>query len=174
MEKKVTSQLILPILLLIIAYQWLIAFINKVVNKDFFNQLPKQMKDAISSITFQPYATILKNVGIPNSHLFGILVMSGELFVGVIFLLYAIQKLMRKNNRLLAKLGLLATIVGAFMSLNYAIMGGDTLFVDPGNAFQEAISVDWFMFLMEITLVIYFYAVTAKRNEEVKTNKQSA
>jgi uncharacterized membrane protein YphA (DoxX/SURF4 family) len=173
MEKKNPNQLVLPILLLIIAYQWIIAFINKAVNKDFFSQLPKQMKDAISSITFQPYASMLKNVGIPNSHLFGVLVMIGELFVGVIFLLYAIQKLMGKNNRLLAKLGLLATIVGAFMSLNYALMGGDTLFVDPGNAFQEAISVDWFMFLMEITLVIYFYTVSAKRNEEAKPNKQA-
>lgn len=174
MEKKITSQLVLPILLLIIAYQWLIAFTNKAVNKNFFNQLPKQMNDAISSITFQPYATMLKNVGIPNSHLFGVLVMIGELFVGVIFLLYAIQKLMKKNNKLLARLGILATIVGAFMSLNYALMGGDTLFVDPGNAFQEAISVDWFMFLMEITLVIYFYAQSSKKNEEAKPNKQAA
>lgn len=174
MEKKVTSQLVLPILLLIIAYQWLIAFLNKAVNKDFFSQMPQQMKGAISSITFQPYATLLKNVGIPNSHLFGILVMFGELFVGVIFLLYAIQKMTGKNNKLLAKLGLLATIVGAFMNLNYALMGGDTLFVDPGNAFQEAISVDWFMFLMQITLIVYFYTVSFKRNEEAEINNKVA
>ena len=174
MEKKVTSQLVLPILLLIIAYQWLIAFINKAVNKNFFNQLPQQMKSAISGITFQPYATLLKHVGIPNYHLFGILVMLGELFVGVIFLLYAIQKMMGKNNTLLAKLGLLATIIGAFMNLNYTLMGGDTLLVDPGNAFQEAISVDWFMFLMQIALIVYFYTVSFKNNEKAELNNRVA
>ncbi|MDP4084478.1 MAG: hypothetical protein Q8934_07655 [Bacillota bacterium] len=174
MEKKLTSQLVLPIILLIISYQWLIAFIDKAVNKDFFKQLPQQMKGAISGITFHPYATLLKNVGLPNSHLIGILVMLGELFIGVIFLLCAIQKLMGKNNQVLAKLGLFATIIGAFMSLNYALMGGDTLFVNSDNAFQEAISVDWFMFLMEITLVIYFYAQSFKINGEIKQNNQAA
>lgn len=174
MEKKMTSQLVLPLLLLVIAYQWIIAFFNKVVTKNYFNELQKQMKDSVSNITFHPYATLLKNVGIPNYHLFGVLVMLGELFVGVIFLLYAIQKLMKKNSILLAKLGFIATIIGAFMNLNYALLGGDTLFVDPGNAFQEAISVDWFMFLMQITLVIYFYALSFKRNEKTELNNQVA
>lgn len=174
MEKKVTNQLILPILLLIIAYQWLIAFLDKAVNKDFFNQLPQQMKDGISGITFHPYATLLENVGIPNSHLFGILIMLGELFVGVSFLLYAIQKMRGKNNKFLSKLGLIATITGAFLNLNYAILGGDTLFVDPGNAFQEAISVDWFMFLMQITLIVYFYSLSFKSNEDAKISNKIA
>lgn len=170
MEKKITNQLILPLLLLVIAYQWLIAFFNKVVTKNYFNELHKQMKDSVSDITFHPYATLLKNVGIPNFHLFGTLVMLGELFVGVIFLLYAIQKIMGKNNKIIAKLGFVATIIGAFMNLNYAILGGDTLFVNSDNAFQEAISVDWFMFLMQIILIVYFYTVSAQKNEEKEMN----
>ncbi|MCM2535255.1 hypothetical protein NDK43_26475 [Neobacillus pocheonensis] len=170
MEKKITSQLVLPLLLLVIAYQWLIAFFNKVVTKNYFNELHKQMKDSVSGITFHPYATLFKNVGIPNFHLFGTLVMLGELFVGVIFLLYAIQKMMGKNNKVIAKLGFVATIIGAFMNLNYAILGGDTLFVNPDNAFQEAISVDWFMFLMQIILIVYFYNVSAQNNKEKEMN----
>lgn len=174
MEKKITSQLILPLLLLVISYQWIIAFFNKVITKNYFSELHKQMKDSISDITFQPYATLFKNVGIPHPHLFGTLVMLGELFVGVIFLLYAIQKLMGIDSKLFAKLGLVATILGAFMNLNYALLGGDTLFVNADNAFQEAISVDWFMFLMQITLVIYFYALSFKKNEKAKLNRQAA
>lgn len=174
MEKKITSQLVLPLLILVIAYQWLIAFFNKVVTKNYFNELHKQLKDSLSSITFHPYATLFKNVGIPHFHLFGTLVMLGELFVGAIFLLYAIQKLMGKNNKVIALLGLIATVIGAFMNLNYALLGGDTLFVDSGNAFQEAISVDWFMFLMQIILIVYFYTVSFKRNEKEELNNQAA
>jgi lipid-A-disaccharide synthase-like uncharacterized protein len=166
MEKKVTSQLVLPLLLLVIAYQWLIAFFNKVVTKNYFNALHKQMKDSVSDITFHPYATLFKNVGIPHFHLFGTLVMLGELFVGVVFLLYAIQKLIKKNHKVIAKLGLVATVVGAFMNLNYALLGGDTLFVSSDNAFQEAISVDWFMFLMQTILIVYFYTVSSRKTKE--------
>lgn len=32
------------------------------------------------------------------------------------------------------------------MSLNYAILDGDTLFVDSANAYQEGISSDWVVF----------------------------
>ncbi|NRD79758.1 hypothetical protein HPT25_20690 [Bacillus sp. BRMEA1] len=161
MEKK-----ILPLLLLVIAYQWIIAFFNKVVTKNFFNELHKQMKGSVSDITFHPYATLFKNVGIPHFHLFGTMVMLSELFVGVVFLLYSIQKLMGKNNHIIAKLGLAATVIGAFMNLNYALLGGDTLFVSSDNAFQEAISVDWFMFLMQVILIGHFYTASVKKNQE--------
>ncbi|GMA65596.1 hypothetical protein NZD89_28275 (plasmid) [Alicyclobacillus fastidiosus] len=157
--KQSTRNVLLPVLMLIVAYEWLVSFVNKLVVPDYYKNLQQQMSQSISGIQFHPYANLMKNVGVPNVHLFGILVPLGEVFVGVSFVALAVQMFRTHHiRRGWAVLGLIASVVAAFMSLNYALMGGDTLFVNAANAFQEGISVDWLLFLIEVCFAFGFYS----------------
>jgi thiosulfate dehydrogenase [quinone] large subunit len=157
MENNTKHPLVIPVLLLIIAYEWLIASVDKLLTKNYLGNMHKQMVQSVPDIQFHPYASLFKNVGIPQSHLFGILVLLGELAVGLTFAIIAIQLLRGKMRSVLAKCGFVASIIAAFMNFNYALLGGDTLFVNPANAFQESISVDWILFLFEVTFAFFFY-----------------
>jgi thiosulfate dehydrogenase (quinone) large subunit len=159
LEKKSAQSLVVPVLLFILAYEWIISSINKMATKNYYENLHQQMAQSVSGVQFQPYASLLKNIGLPHYHLFGTLVLLAELFVGLTFVVIGIRKLQGKSTRVVGRFGIIASIVAAFMSLNYALLGGDTLFVDPANAFQEGISIDWILFLIEVTLVFYFYHV---------------
>jgi len=164
MENKTTQKFIIPVLLLIIAYEWLIASADKLLTKNYLENMHKQMVQSVSDIHFQPYAHLFKSVGIPHYHLIGILVLLAELFVGLTFAIIAIRKLQGKSSVVIGKIGMIATIIAAFMNLNYAILGGDTLFVDPANAFSESISIDWIMFLIEVMMAFYFYSISTQRS----------
>jgi len=163
LEKKSVQRFIIPVLLFILAYEWLISSANKLVTTNYDAKLRHQMAQSVSGIQFQPYASLLKNIGLPHSHLFGTLVLVAELFVGLTFVGIGIRKLQGKSTRVVGRFGIVASIVAAFMSLNYALLGGDPLFVDPANAFQQGISIDWILFLIEVTLVFYFYHVSNQR-----------
>lgn len=118
------------------------------------------MSQAISGVQLHFCASLLKHVGVPQYRLFGgSLVLTGEAFVALVFVIVAICAFRGISNGAISKLGAFASIIAAFMSLNYAILGRDTLFVDPANAFQEGISIDWVLFLVEVTLAIYFYSM---------------
>lgn len=163
MEMKKNHNVVISVLLIIIAYEWLIASVDKLLTKNYFGSLHQQMARALPDIQLQPYSMLVKSIAIPQYHLFGILVLLGELFVGLTFVFLAIQNLQGKTSKLIGQIGLIASIIAAFMNLNYALLGGDTLFVDPANAFQEAISIDWMLFLFELTMAFYFYSITASQ-----------
>jgi thiosulfate dehydrogenase (quinone) large subunit len=165
LEKKSAQSFVIPVLLFILAYEWIISSVNKMVTKNYYTNLHQQMMQSVSGVQFKPYVNLLKNVGLPQYHLFGTVVLIAELFVGLAFVIIGIRKLQGRSTRVLGKLGMVASIVSALMSLNYALLGGDTLLVDPANAFQEGISIDWVLFLIEVTFVFYFYHVATQKNK---------
>jgi thiosulfate dehydrogenase [quinone] large subunit len=165
LEKKSAQSLVIPVLLFILAYEWLISAVNKMVTKNYYGSLHQQMSQSVSGVQFQPYVGLLKNIGLPQYHLFGTLVLLAEVFVGFTFIVIGIRKLQGKSTQILRRFGMIASIVAAFMSLNYALLGGDTLFIDPANAFQEGISIDWILFFIEVTLVFYFYHAAKQKTK---------
>lgn len=170
--KQSTRNVLLPVLMLIVAYEWLVSFVNKLVAPNYYKNLHQQMSQSISGIQVHPYANLLKSVGLPNVHLFGILVPLGEVFVGASFVALSVQMFRTHHiKRGWAILGFVASVAAAFMSLNYAIMGGDTLFVSAANAFQEGISVDWLLFLVEVCFAFGFYSTVRHTKTPLKAEK---
>lgn len=163
MTKKTAQDFAIPIIVLIIAYEWLISSIDKILTKNYISAFHKQLAQGISDITVHPYATLVKSVGLPLSNTLSILVLSSELFVAVIFILFAIRSLTGKAGKVMGIFAFIASIFAAFMSLNYAILGGDSLLADPANAFQEGISIDWMFFLIETTLAFYFFSILKQK-----------
>ena len=168
MKNHTMQRPVVPVLSLILAYEWLISFLNKLVTKNYYQNLRDQLSQSISGVQLHFYAGLLKHIGVPHYRLFGSLVLVGEAFVGIMFLILAIYGFRGKLNGTVGKLGALAALIAAFMSLNYAILGGDTLFVDSANAFQEGISIDWLMFLIELTFAFYFYSISTHRRRQTK------
>jgi thiosulfate dehydrogenase (quinone) large subunit len=167
---KTSRDYILPVLTLVVAYEWLISSIDKMLTKNYVSAFRSQLSQGVSDIHIHPYANLVKSIGIPQYHLLSIVVVIAELFVALSFIFYAVHKFMGKNNKGICRTTFIASIAAAFMSLNYAILGGDTLFTDPANAFQEGISIDWIFFLIETTLAFYFYSqikrINSNENEE--------
>jgi thiosulfate dehydrogenase (quinone) large subunit len=165
LEKKSAQYFIIPVLLFILAYEWLISSVDKLLTKNYYQNLHEQLTQSVSGIQVHAYAVLLKNVGLPQYHLVGTMVLIAELFVGLTFAMIAILKLQGKLTRIVGRFGTIASIMAAFMSFNYALLGGDTLFVDPANAFQEGISIDWLMFFIEVTFAFYFYSVASQKSK---------
>jgi thiosulfate dehydrogenase (quinone) large subunit len=165
METRITSRFLVPVLLLILAYEWILATVNKLLTKNYVHNFHSAMASSVGDVTLHPYANLVKSVGLPQYHVLAYLVPLGEAFVGVVFAIFAILMMQGKTSRGFARVAFVAAVIGAFMNLNYALLGGDTLFVDPANAFAESISIDWIMCLVEITFAIYFYSLSNQRIE---------
>ena len=163
--KKHSHGFVIPVILLIVAYEWVIASVDKLMTKNYIGSFHKQLSDGISDVQWQWYAHLVKSVGLPMSNVLAVLVLAAELFVGISFLVIAIRKLQGANKKGMYVCGLITSIIGAFMNMNYAILGGDTLFVDPANAFQESISIDWILCLVEVTLAVQSYSLMKKTQE---------
>jgi thiosulfate dehydrogenase [quinone] large subunit len=172
MDKKPAQGYIIPILMLIIAYEWIISSINKLVTKNYYANLHQQLIQSLSGIQVHPYAYLVKTVGLENYKFIGTLVVLGEIFVGVTFVILAVRKFQGRVSRVEGWFGFIASILAAFMSLNYALLGGDTLFVDPANAFQEGISIDWVLFLQEVTFALHFYRLVIHGSKVQETTVQ--
>ncbi|WAH37749.1 hypothetical protein [Alicyclobacillus dauci] len=157
MEMKSTQKWFMPALLFILSYEWIVSSVNKLVAPNYLKGVQDQMSQAESGVQFHPYATLLKSVGLHHAELFASLVLVGEMFVGLTFVMMGILMLKNVVDGPMFNLGGIAAVVAAFMSLNYALLGGDTLFIDPSNAFQQGISIDWLMFAIEVSLSVLWF-----------------
>ena len=73
MEKKSPRSFVIPVWLLVLAYEWLISSINKMMTKNYYENLRQQMAQSVSGILFKPYANLVELVGLPNYHVIGVL-----------------------------------------------------------------------------------------------------
>jgi thiosulfate dehydrogenase (quinone) large subunit len=167
-ETALKKNYFMPILLFILAYEWLISAADKLTDKSFYKDLHQQMVQAIPDIQNHFYATLVKNVGIPHYMMFGTLVEAAEVFVGVSFILLGVFMLKGKLGSVMKQIGIFTCIVAAFMSANYFLLGGDSFFVNQDNAFQEGISIDIILMLIELSLTGYFVA-TLKQVKVMKS-----
>jgi hypothetical protein len=60
---------------------------------------------------------------------------------------------------------IVALLGGILMSVNYAVMGGDTLpGIDPGNPFNEGLSIDSLLAMIGICLLV-IHVLAMRRRE---------
>ena len=151
-----------------IGYEWLLSGLNKVLSGDFSSGLVRNLQDSLQGNPNTWYAGLTRALVVPHPGLFAGLVEAGELLVGVgMFAGAAIWLSGRLAASRWARPLNLAVIVallgGILMSLNYALMGGDTLpWINAGNPFNEGISIDSLLTLIGIGLVAA-HAAAARR-----------
>ena len=57
---------------------------------------------------------------------------------------------------MLQKLGTVVSLVGAFMNLNFFFYQGGSIFLNPSDPFDEGISLDLLMVLIQIVIAAFY------------------
>jgi thiosulfate dehydrogenase [quinone] large subunit len=143
---------------LVLAYEWLLSGINKVLNPNFTLQLAATLQQNISGNPYGWYGALLRAIVLPHAGLFGVLTELGEVSIGLTLLGSALLWLRRPHSRLTIQAGKVAclALTGAvFLPLNFFFMSGDPVpWINPANAFNEGVSIDALIPLLSATLLV--------------------
>ncbi|HEX6510542.1 MAG TPA: hypothetical protein VF221_23180 [Chloroflexota bacterium] len=143
---------------LVLAYEWLMSGINKLLNPNFTAQLASNLQQNMTGNPYIWYAGILRQIVLPRAGVFGVLTELGELSIGVTLLASAVLWLRRPNSRLTLHVGKAACLALAgsiFLPLNFFLMSGDPIpWINSANAFNEGVSIDAFIAMLAVTLLL--------------------
>lgn len=157
-----------PMVLFILAYQWLVSGLDKVINGTFVSGFHHQLVAALSGpMQYKFYASVLQLVVLPNSTLFAWLVECGELIVGAAFVVLGVMVVTRQSDRRIRILGIVAGLVSAFMTLNFFFYQGGSFFLSASNPFDEGIPVTLMMVFIQLAVAGRFWTPRRRAREGV-------
>lgn len=145
----------------LIGYDWLLSALNKLLSPTFRSGLAQQLTMAMRGNPNAWWVALMQRLVLPHAQLFAVLVEVGELLVALGFFAGAAlwasghgPALSRPWARWLNAGALLALVGGALMTANYYVMAGATLpWLDPGNPFNEGLSIDGLLTLIALGLL---------------------
>ena len=152
-----------------LGYEWLLSGLNKVLSPTFGTGLAHQLQSGLQGNPNTWYVALANAVVLPHASVFATLVEAGELLVGLgLFAgaaLWASGRMTAGWARPL-KPGVIAALLGGIlMSVNYAVMSGETLpELNPGNAFNEGLSIDSLLAIIGIGLLVV-HLVAARQSD---------
>ena len=156
----------------ILGYEWLMSGLTKIVRGGFPGGLAGELQEK-SEGAASWYAGFLDGVVIPNGTLFGVLIIVGELAVGIALIVAAGLWAFRWG-----RLGpggrtgvLAATVVaalgGVLMNVNFHLANGSAHpWLIPGDGFDEGVDLDSFMPAVQLVLVVTALSVWAAVRRE--------
>ncbi len=149
----------------LLGYEWLMSGLTKVVRGGFPGGLADELREK-SEGAASWYTSVLDSAVIPNARFFGVLIIVGELVVGVALLAAALLWAFRWDRLGYGgRIGILAaTLTAAFggivMNLNFHLANGSAHpWLIPGDGFDEGVDLDSFMPAVQLVLVIVSVSV---------------
>lgn len=160
-ERGKVNRRVVMWMLLFIGYEWFVSGINKLLSGEYLGGFQGEVSDAVSKGTPHfGYGALLNSLVVPHAELFAIFIMAAEIFAGAAFLLVAIFSLANGTFAAwVAKLGIGASIVSAFLGINIFLFAGGPYFFLQGDPFDGGVTVDFLMFLFSLPLIGYFYSL---------------
>jgi thiosulfate dehydrogenase [quinone] large subunit len=143
-----------------IGYEWLLSGLNKVLSADFSSGLAHELQTSLQGNPNAWYGSLTSTLVLPHTHLFAALVEVGELLVAAGMFagaaLWVSGRLASSRVARLLNLGAIAALVGGvLMSVNYALLGGDTLpGINAANPFNEGLSIDSLLAMIGVCLLL--------------------
>lgn len=146
--------------MMFLGYEWLVSGINKAAG-GFISGFHGEMADAIKNgAPFPFYSRFLKFFFLNHSESLAVFIEVGEIFAGAAFILIGIMGLLKKNfSSWLAKIGIFASIISAFLSINIFFYVGGHYFFGQADPFDEGITLDLLLFLIELATIGYFISL---------------
>ena len=144
---------------IILGYEWLMSGMTKVVRGGFPGGLAGELQEKSDGAAAW-YRSFLDDVVIPNGRAFGVLIILGEIAIGVVLIGAAVSALRWSRLGKRTRIGLLAaTIVagaaGILMNVNFHLANGSAHpWLIPGDGFDEGVDLDSIMPAMQLVLVI--------------------
>ena len=125
-EKK-TSYVWLLLIQFALAFEWLHSGWGKWTGSAFMDNLGKTLEGFAAKTQYDSYGSFLTNTVIPNTEVFGNIIRSGEVLVGLAFVIGGIVLLYRKSLPTPVTWILVAAFFGgALMNLNFFLASGAT------------------------------------------------
>ena len=144
----------------ILGYEWLMSGLTKTVRGGFPGGLADELREK-SEGAASWYTSFLDTAVIPNARFFGVLIIVGELVVGVALLAAALLWAFRWDRLGYGgRIGVLAATLtaalgGILMNLNFHLANGSAHpWLIPGDGFDEGVDLDSFMPAVQLVLVI--------------------
>ena len=144
----------------LLGYEWLMSGLTKIVRGGFPGGLADELREK-SGGAASWYTGFLDSAVIPNARLFGVLIIVGELVVGVALLAAALLWAFRWDRLGYGgRIGVLAATLtaalgGIVMNLNFHLANGSAHpWLIPGDGFDEGVDLDSFMPAVQLVLVI--------------------
>lgn len=111
----------------VLAYEWLHSGWGKWAGPGFMNNIGKTLNGFITNNPNTAYASFLNNSALPNAELFGQIIRTSEIAVGIALVLGGVLLLAQKRLHPVATwLLVLALFGGALMNLNFYLASGWT------------------------------------------------
>jgi thiosulfate dehydrogenase [quinone] large subunit len=140
----------------VIAWEWLVSGVNKVLAGNFPQGLADTLNDGIHGNPNGWYVSILQHIVLPHSVAFGYMIETAEifigiaLFIGVVVLVGPVRRRDMPQYRLAVgevAAAMVATLLCAFLCVNFHFFMGNGVFpwFNPANAFDEGITLDTLM-----------------------------
>lgn len=132
-----------------LSIEWLHSGWGKWSDPGFINNIDKTLNGFAAKTPYISYGTFLRNSVIPNAHMFGNLIRSSEVLIGLAFLL---SGLMLVNRKMLPQWASIAVVIaalgGALMNLNF--------FLASGWSSPSTWGVNLIMCLIQIVLGLFY------------------
>jgi hypothetical protein len=143
-----------------ICYEWFMSGLTKLVRGGFPSGLADELREK-SEGTAAWYQGVLDSVVIPNGRAFGVLIMFGELAIGLVLIGAAVVALARwRSLSYRAELVLLVSVVLAagaaiLMNVNFHLANGSAHpWLIPEDGFDEGVDMDSLLPLIELVLLV--------------------
>jgi thiosulfate dehydrogenase [quinone] large subunit len=172
----------------LIGYEWLMSGLTKVVRGGFPGRLADELREK-SEGAASWCASFLDSVVIPNGSVFGVLIIVGELAVGVALIVAAAlwafrwERLSRPARTGMLAVSAVAALGGIFMNVNFHLANGSAHpWLIPGDGFDEGVDLDSFMPAAQLVIAMVATAVwvqlrrarsTATAPRAVRANESS-
>lgn len=162
-EKSLFQRIFTPMLLIVLAYEWLISGLEKIFNEHFFSQFNQQLLIDMNDMQYTFYLNILKRIILPHTDIFAVFVEISEICVGVAFAMIAAALVKNRLNNGMIQLGIWTGILSAVMVLNIFLIKGGSIFFNTRNSFEGGIHITFILFLMQLFITVIFFFLQRKQ-----------
>jgi hypothetical protein len=156
----------------LLGYEWLLSAFDKIHSATFRSGLAQQLTTALQGNPNTWWVALVKSLVLPRVPFFAVLVEVSEICVALGFVagafLWASGRFPARRWARHLNVGVLAALAGsALLTANYYLMAGKTLpFLNPGDPFDEGLSLDGLLTLIALSLLVIHVAPVWRRRTQ--------
>lgn len=150
----------LLVIQMFVGYEWLMSGLTKVVRGGFPSGLADELREKSEGAAGW-YRSFIDGTIIPNADVFGYVIMTGEILIGVAFIaaaavwLWRWESLPTRGRRLVLATTAVAALGAIVMNLNFHLANGSPHpWLIPADGFDEGVDLDSLLPLIEAVLLV--------------------
>jgi thiosulfate dehydrogenase (quinone) large subunit len=168
--KKWPERFLIAAVLAVFSYEWLISGFNKLLSGSYIADLHAEMLENLPNVEWPLYRSFLHSFGMAHCTVLAILVETAEICVGAAFVVLTVQVLRGQLGTRMIQLGIFSCAVAIFMNLNFLFYESGSIFLSIGDPFDEGVSIDFVMTLIECGLSLYLWNMMGSGSRRIHSH----